>query len=123
MSFIKRKSAEAFQKLGSNVSLARILARKIPREDFLRDLKEAWTPIVSKNANTDAEVRRSWERVRESGYESVFKTVGVTDDDLRLIIEEIKSEKSTPVQAEVTPGRNDLCTCGSGNKFKRCCGG
>jgi len=28
-----------------------------------------------------------------------------------------------PVRAEKTPGRNDPCTCGSGKKYKRCCGG
>ncbi len=26
-----------------------------------------------------------------------------------------------PVRAEPKPGRNDLCACGSGKKFKRCC--
>ena len=28
----------------------------------------------------------------------------------------------TPSSAVPTPGRNDPCTCGSGRKFKRCCG-
>jgi uncharacterized protein len=28
----------------------------------------------------------------------------------------------TPVRASKTPGRNDPCSCGSGKKFKRCCG-
>jgi SWIM/SEC-C metal-binding protein len=27
-----------------------------------------------------------------------------------------------PVKAEKTPGPNDPCTCGSGKKFKKCCG-
>ncbi|NTW63727.1 MAG: hypothetical protein HGA46_06485, partial [Chlorobiaceae bacterium] len=27
-----------------------------------------------------------------------------------------------PVKAEVKPGRNDLCPCGSGKKFKNCHG-
>ena len=27
-----------------------------------------------------------------------------------------------PVRAEKKPGRNDLCSCGSGRKYKRCCG-
>jgi uncharacterized protein len=27
-----------------------------------------------------------------------------------------------PVQASVLPGRNDPCPCGSGKKYKRCCG-
>lgn len=27
-----------------------------------------------------------------------------------------------PIQAEQKPGRNDPCTCGSGRKYKLCCG-
>ena len=27
-----------------------------------------------------------------------------------------------PVQADKTPGRNDPCPCGSGKKYKKCCG-
>jgi uncharacterized protein len=30
--------------------------------------------------------------------------------------------KISPVQREATPGRNDLCHCGSGKKFKKCHG-
>ena len=33
-----------------------------------------------------------------------------------------KSEKVEPIQAEQTPGRNDPCPCGSGKKYKKCCG-
>jgi uncharacterized protein len=28
----------------------------------------------------------------------------------------------TPIRASSKPGRNDPCPCGSGNKYKRCCG-
>ena len=27
-----------------------------------------------------------------------------------------------PVTAALTPGRNDPCPCGSGKKYKKCCG-
>lgn len=27
-----------------------------------------------------------------------------------------------PVHADKTPGRNDPCPCGSGRKYKKCCG-
>jgi len=33
------------------------------------------------------------------------------------------SVEATPVQKEKTPGRNEPCSCGSGKKFKKCCGG
>jgi SWIM/SEC-C metal-binding protein len=28
----------------------------------------------------------------------------------------------TPLQATQAPGRNDPCPCGSGKKYKKCCG-
>lgn len=28
----------------------------------------------------------------------------------------------TPIRREATPGRNDPCSCGSGRKYKKCCG-
>ena len=30
--------------------------------------------------------------------------------------------RQEPVQRADTPGRNDPCSCGSGKKFKKCCG-
>lgn len=33
-----------------------------------------------------------------------------------------KSEKVEPIKAEQEPGRNDPCPCGSGKKYKKCCG-
>ena len=34
-----------------------------------------------------------------------------------------KSEiKKAPVKKDKKPGRNDLCPCGSGKKYKKCCG-
>ena len=31
-------------------------------------------------------------------------------------------QRLTPIRAAATPGRNDKCPCGSGKKFKKCCG-
>ena len=33
-----------------------------------------------------------------------------------------EQKRSTTVVKERLPGRNDPCTCGSGSKFKKCCG-
>ncbi|MDD5711435.1 MAG: SPASM domain-containing protein, partial [Smithellaceae bacterium] len=45
------------------------------------------------------------------------------DGSLRALVAERRKqdELSAPV-APAPPGRNDLCPCGSGRKFKRCCG-
>lgn len=40
-----------------------------------------------------------------------------------LAIQESFLEKPQPARAIVTPGRNDPCSCGSGKKYKKCCGG
>jgi preprotein translocase subunit SecA len=41
----------------------------------------------------------------------------VSDDDAP--IPDVPVEQA---QAEDTPGRNDPCPCGSGKKYKKCCG-
>ena len=35
---------------------------------------------------------------------------------------EIKTQKAEPIRVEKKPGRNDPCPCGSGKKYKNCCG-
>ena len=42
------------------------------------------------------------------------------DDKREEIIKDYK--KSRTVVKEKTPGRNDPCSCGSGKKYKKCCG-
>jgi len=33
-----------------------------------------------------------------------------------------KTKKVEPLHADRQPGRNDPCPCGSGKKYKKCCG-
>ena len=33
-----------------------------------------------------------------------------------------KTEKVDPIKSDAAPGRNDPCSCGSGRKYKKCCG-
>jgi len=33
-----------------------------------------------------------------------------------------KTEKVEPIKADARVGRNDPCPCGSGKKYKKCCG-
>ena len=42
------------------------------------------------------------------------------DDGAAEIVKEFKRSKT--VHKEKTPGRNDPCPCGSGKKYKKCCG-
>ena len=47
------------------------------------------------------------------------KTKDEIEADKKLIKE---TKKVDPVHADQGPGRNDPCPCGSGRKFKKCCG-
>ena len=31
-------------------------------------------------------------------------------------------QRQEPIRVAATPGRNDPCSCGSGRKYKKCCG-
>lgn len=42
--------------------------------------------------------------------------------DQRWYFVEGETRKSAPVVREARPGRNDPCSCGSGKKYKKCCG-
>jgi len=111
------------EKLGKNKLIARQVAKRIPKEDLLAGLEDAWSTTISRNSDTEDELKKALTRIKESGYEDVFKSAGVTKEDLRQVIVNIKEGKSTPfVKAEPSVGRNDPCPCGSSKKYKRCCG-
>jgi len=108
---------------GISRAMAPMVAKKIGKEEFLNQLREAWAPVVKANTDIDLEVANAMERVRKSGFEKSFKAVGITEEDIRDLLVEIQSSKETPIRREGTKvGRNDPCPCGSGKKYKRCCG-
>ena len=47
------------------------------------------------------------------------KTKEEIEAEKKLIKE---SKKVDPLSAKSEPGRNDPCPCGSGKKYKKCCG-
>ncbi len=61
-----------------------------------------------------------------AGEQAGLRDAGSLAADTRLRAEELAKEdekKRQPVMAQGTGvGRNDPCTCGSGKKYKRCCG-
>ena len=44
----------------------------------------------------------------------------LTEEKRKEIVKDFKRSKT--VHKEKTPGRNDPCPCGSGKKYKKCCG-
>jgi uncharacterized protein DUF1186/SEC-C motif-containing protein len=86
-------------------------AMRLGKQVALEDLKERYKLI------TDV--------VEELSFWACFRE-NATDWDLpKVIIDEVKANLAArkPVrQAQPKAGRNDLCPCGSGKKFKKCCG-
>ena len=100
------------------------LAPKIKKDDFLDQLRVAWTPYIKKAANLEDELIKARDRINKSGpFKLAFDKAGITDDDLRQVIKDIQEGKSPPIiRDEPKIGRNDKCPCGSGKKYKKCCG-
>ncbi len=108
---------------GLSKAMGPLVAKRIGKEEFLNQLREAWTPVVKVNTDIDQEVTNALDRIEKSGFGKSFKAVGITEEDIRTLLVDIQSGKSEPVRRlETKVGRNDPCPCGSGKKYKRCCG-
>ncbi len=107
---------------GVSKAMLPMVAKKIGKDEFLRQLQEAWAPVVPKNADIGTEVKTAWRRIEASGFRKAFDAVGITEADVRQVLVNIQENKPLPVRVQVLPGRNAPCTCGSGRKFKKCCG-
>jgi len=100
------------------------LAPKIKKEDFLEQLRVAWTPYIKKAANVEEELVKARDRINKSGpYKYAFDRAGITDDDLKQVIKDIQDNKPLlEIRESPKISRNSPCPCGSGKKYKKCCG-
>lgn len=99
------------------------LAKNISKEDFLRQLKDAWRSYVKKSTPIEDELAAAMERIQSSPFKNAFDTAGVTEEDICALLEEIRKEKVDTMRYEQAKvGRNEPCPCGSGKKYKKCCG-
>ncbi len=66
------------------------------------------------------------DRYRQKEKQSLLGGLFKRTVDPDMLAEEEKmladTEKVQPIKAETQPGRNDPCPCGSGKKYKKCCG-
>ncbi|WP_279380317.1 SEC-C metal-binding domain-containing protein [Mesobacillus boroniphilus] len=53
-------------------------------------------------------------------WRNELKDMGVDDESMASFFSMV--QKKEPVKVEIKIGRNDPCTCGSGKKYKKCCG-
>jgi len=98
------------------------LAGRIGKEEFLIQLKEQWRPYIKRDSDIEIGVSRVRDSILGSGFKEAFDKVGITDDDLGTILREVQEEKPGQVINGEKTGRNEPCPCGSGKKYKRCCG-
>jgi len=97
--------------------------------DLLRDIELETLSLAFKLFPVDAEEAEEMEErqrkvaggqeklvAQHAPINSVYSIVEVEED------EESEEHLQQPVVAEKKPGRNDLCACGSGKKYKNCCG-
>lgn len=63
------------------------------------------------------------DRIEKAKKLEEFDNRARSKDDIEAEKELLKKTKKVdPIQAKDAPGRNDPCPCGSGKKFKKCCG-
>jgi len=63
------------------------------------------------------------ETLQQQGRLADGRTLGLTVKALRGPFEQRATDKPAPFRRPGSPlGRNDPCPCGSGKKYKRCCG-
>jgi hypothetical protein len=74
-------------------------------------------PWLARAAPEDLFLPRAWAEPRR--FEYSFEDGQLLYEDFRRAfgVREVET-----VRKEAAPGRNDPCTCGSGKKYKRCCG-
>jgi uncharacterized protein YecA (UPF0149 family) len=71
---------------------------------------------------TDPMAERYEKREQKHKLEELSKKTRTKEEieaEEKLIKE---TPKVPPIHSDVAPGRNDPCPCGSGKKYKKCCG-
>ena len=58
--------------------------------------------------------------MQQAPHRSLFNALGYTEEELKRLYKE--QQESTTIRKEKKIGRNDPCPCGSGKKYKKCCG-
>ena len=63
------------------------------------------------------------EQIAEIGFEKDWQFILGIEPDQEEDLTDLERKLNPPVRHEVRKiGRNEPCTCGSGKKFKKCCG-
>ncbi len=87
-----------------------------------------WMGLSIVSSKIDEENNKGWVE-----FAAKYKQSGITREHREIsefvrkngewLLTEGQMVKPEPVRKEQTIGRNDPCPCGSGKKYKKCCGG
>jgi uncharacterized protein len=96
-----------------------------------------WRPVLEEHVDLIAPMillgtERGWQALEESGdnkaatkaaYEAIPAAVAALSEHFRPMREQADRERLAPIRRDAPKvGRNDPCPCGSGKKYKKCCG-
>ena len=96
---------------------------QIPGES-LPSLQTLFSGLKDQRQGLDGELKKRHQRLKELFKSALRKNAIGTDQDqtfLDSMYEPFTRNESALLRA-TKPGRNDPCPCGSGKKFKKCCG-
>jgi preprotein translocase subunit SecA len=94
-------------------------------EEMMNSIKEDVTSLVFKMTVRKEEAEQGPKSRYEGGGETRdFAPVSAVHQQMQAGIEasQQSAEKLKPIRADAKIGRNDPCPCGSGKKYKKCCG-
>jgi len=72
---------------------AKRVSKHIDKANFLDNLYYIWRGEICQYTDIDYEVQRALERINKSGLKDVFDAVGVTEGDIKAVLERIIREK------------------------------
>ena len=91
------------------------------RQYLIKDVRER---KVDGRSTDPALMIQNYKAIRDPEWDAMCAKVGVTDTDIyNLMVEVVAQLQDDTGQVQALKvGRNTQCPCGSGKKYKRCCG-
>ena len=123
----KTESYDMFQKLRDaiNVEICHNIFRSASSleafENFLKQLAQRAAPQSTENLEADLE-RRTTEARRSEVVSKANQAIAEARQKATTKKTAPAKKRPQPVRAGLKVGRNDPCPCGSGKKYKQCCG-
>jgi len=82
-----------FQKGMNKILVARV-AKHIGKVEFLNQLYTAWYPAIKINTDITQEMERIEQRIKALGMKNIYDVAGITQEDIKGILEKIIKDKA-----------------------------